>query len=259
MKPRHAGRWSGRNSKPLVGSPWVSGFTANRCTSRRGASFSPAALPNVFRRRFPTTSSTSAETCREVGCQAGRDWASASEGIRQTPQPQVRVFHQRHGNHRTRRIHSTRNHCSRISDTRRTVSALSDRKGFSSAVRDALLGPDFYRADKEARYYQRIAIDSAIRAIVGGQTRCLLTLATGTGKTMVAFQICWKLWSAKWSTTNDPTRKPRMLFLADRDKLVADPMSKDFAPFGDARHRIQGKAERGREMYFAALSSAVRR
>lgn len=123
--------------------------------------------------------------------------------------------------------------------------------GFTSAVRDALLVPDFYREDKQPRYYQRIAIDTAIRAIVGGQKRCLLTLATGTGKTTVAFQICWKLWSAKWNAAGDPTRKPRILFLADRDKLVSDPMSKDFAPFGHARHRISGKAERGREMYFA--------
>jgi len=121
----------------------------------------------------------------------------------------------------------------------------------SPAVRDALAEPDYYREDKQPRYYQRIAIDTALRAIVGGQKRCLLTLATGTGKTTVAFQICWKLWSAKWNAKNDPTRKPRLLFLADRDKLVADPMSKDFAPFGHARHRIQGKAETGREMYFA--------
>ncbi|MCI0702282.1 MAG: DEAD/DEAH box helicase family protein [Planctomycetia bacterium] len=123
--------------------------------------------------------------------------------------------------------------------------------GFASAVRDALLVPDFYRPDKLPRYYQRRAIDAALRAIVGGQKRCLLTMATGTGKTIVAFQICWKLWSAKWNAKNDPTRKPRILFLADRDKLVSDPMGKDFAPFGHARHRISGKAEKGREMYFA--------
>ncbi|MBM3982560.1 MAG: DEAD/DEAH box helicase [Planctomycetes bacterium] len=123
--------------------------------------------------------------------------------------------------------------------------------GFSSAVRDAQLVPDFYREDKQPRYYQRIAIDTTIRAIVGGKKRCLLTLATGTGKTTVAFQICWKLWCAKWNASGDPTRKPRILFLADRDKLVSDPMSKDFAPFGHARHRISGKAEKGREMYFA--------
>jgi type I restriction enzyme R subunit len=124
--------------------------------------------------------------------------------------------------------------------------------GFSASVRDALLVPDFYRADKVPRYYQRIAIDSALRSILAKQQkRCLLTLATGTGKTTVAFQICWKLWFAGWNATGDRTRKPRVLFLADRDKLVSDPMEKDFAPFGHARHRIQGTAARGREMYFA--------
>jgi type I restriction enzyme, R subunit len=121
----------------------------------------------------------------------------------------------------------------------------------SSAVRDALLVPDFYDEKKIPRYYQRIAIERAIRAIVSGQRRCLLTLATGTGKTTVAFQICWKLWSAKWNSVNDPTRKPRILFLADRNKLINDPKDKDFKPFGDARQKISGKAEKGREMYFA--------
>jgi type I restriction enzyme R subunit len=121
----------------------------------------------------------------------------------------------------------------------------------SSAVRDALLVPDFYDPKKIPWYYQRIAIERAVRAIVGGQKRCLLTLATGTGKTTVAFQICWKLWSAKWTADGDPVRKPRILFLADRNKLVDDPKDRDFKPFGDARHKIAGKAEKGREMYFA--------
>jgi type I restriction enzyme R subunit len=127
--------------------------------------------------------------------------------------------------------------------------------GLSSAVTDALLVPDFFVEKKQPRYYQRIAIDTAVRAIVGGRKRCLLTLATGTGKTAVAFQICWKLWSAKWNATGDATRKPRVLFLADRNKLIDDPMSKDFAPFGHARHKISGKAEKGREMYFALYQS----
>ncbi len=103
--------------------------------------------------------------------------------------------------------------------------------GFSSAVKDAMLVPDFFVEKKQPRYYQRIAIDTAVREIFGGRKRCLLTLATGTGKTAVAFQICWKLWSAKWNAKGDATRKPRILFLADRNKLVDDPMSKDFAPF----------------------------
>ncbi len=124
--------------------------------------------------------------------------------------------------------------------------------GFTSAVRDAALVPDYYQPDRVPRYYQRIAIDRAVRAIVGGQRRCLLTLATGTGKTTVAFQICWKLWSAKWNAANDPTRKPRILFLADRNKLVDDPKAKDFAPFGTNAHKIEdGKAVRGRDMYFS--------
>src|SRR5262249_8544001 len=121
----------------------------------------------------------------------------------------------------------------------------------SGAVSDAVLVPDYYQPAKVPRYYQRIAIERAVRAVVGGQRRCLPTLATGTGKTTVAFQIAWKLWSARWNAPADPTRKPRILFLADRNKLVDDPMGKDFAPFGHARHKIAGKAEKGREMDFA--------
>jgi type I restriction enzyme, R subunit len=127
--------------------------------------------------------------------------------------------------------------------------------GLASTITEALLVPDYFQPDKRPRYYQRIAIERAVRAIVGGQKRCLLTLATGTGKTTVAFQVCWKLWSAKWNAKGDATRKPRILFLADRNKLVDDPMGKDFAPFGLVRHRIRGKAEKGREMYFALYQS----
>jgi type I restriction enzyme, R subunit len=122
----------------------------------------------------------------------------------------------------------------------------------SSVVSDALLVPDYFDEKKRPRYYQRVAIERAVAAIVGGQKRCLLTLATGTGKTTVAFQICWKLWSAKWTAAGDRTRRPRILFLADRNKLVDDPMAKDSAPFGLARFKVEdGKAEKGREMYFA--------
>lgn len=57
-------------------------------------------------------------------------------------------------------------------------------------------------------------------------------------KTVVAFQICWKLWNAKWNRRGKPNERPRILFLADRDILVSDPLTKDFFPFGDACHRI---------------------
>jgi len=76
-------------------------------------------------------------------------------------------------------------------------------------------------------------------------------MATGTGKTAVAFQICWKLWNARWNR-NGEHRKPKILYLADRNILVDDPKDKMFAPFGDARHKIEsGEIVMGREIYFA--------
>ena len=114
-----------------------------------------------------------------------------------------------------------------------------------------LLTPSNLTNGKFPRYYQVIAINRTIEAILRGQKRLLLTMATGTGKTTVAFQICWKLWSAKWTRTGR-TGKPKILFLADRNILVDEPYAKDFAPFGDARHKIEsGKTIQSREMYFA--------
>ncbi len=131
-------------------------------------------------------------------------------------------------------------------------------QGLSTATADALLVPFHLQPDRAPRYYQRIAIQRAVEATVGGRRRCLLTLATGTGKTRVAFQVCWKLWSAGWNARGEPGRKPRILFLADRNVPVDDPMAKDFAPFGDARWKIQGEANKGREMYFAIYQAIAR-
>ena len=98
-----------------------------------------------------------------------------------------------------------------------------------------------------------------MRAFLQGQRRALLTLATGTGKTVVAFQICWKLWSSKWNTKGDPMRKPRILYLADRNFLVDDPKDKIFAPFGDARYKIEGaRSVFSREMYFATYQAIAK-
>jgi type I restriction enzyme R subunit len=122
-----------------------------------------------------------------------------------------------------------------------------------------LLTPANLTTGKEPRYYQQIAINRAVQAIMQGQRRVLLTMATGTGKTVVAFQICWKLWSSKWNAKGDPTRKPRILYLADRNFLVDDPKDKIFAPFGDARHKIEGgKAVFSRELYFATYQSIAK-
>jgi type I restriction enzyme R subunit len=115
---------------------------------------------------------------------------------------------------------------------------------------------------KPPRYYQQIAINRTVEAILAGKKRLLLTMATGTGKTIVAFQICWKLWSSRWNTTGE-YRKPRILFLADRNILIDDPKDKTFTPFGDARHKIEsGEIVKSREMYFAiyqALAEDERR
>jgi type I restriction enzyme R subunit len=131
-------------------------------------------------------------------------------------------------------------------------------QGLTQAVADALLVPFFHQPGKEPRYYQKIAIHGAVEAMLNGKKRSLLTMATGTGKTLVAFQVCWKLWSAGWNTKGAPNRKPRILFLADRNVLVDDPKDKTFAPFGDARWKIEGEAIKSREMYFAIYQAIAR-
>ncbi|ARO31298.1 type I site-specific deoxyribonuclease subunit HsdR [Rhizobium sp. NXC14] len=89
-----------------------------------------------------------------------------------------------------------------------------------------------------SRYYQDIAIDRVMEVVAAGGSRILITLATGTGKTYVAFQIAWKLYHARWSLNREPTRRPRILFLADRN-ILADQAYNAFSPFADdARVRI---------------------
>jgi type I restriction enzyme, R subunit len=96
----------------------------------------------------------------------------------------------------------------------------------------------------EPRYYQEQAVNNALSAIFRGQKQILLTLATGTGKTYIAFQIAWRLWNA-----TEP--KPKILFLTDRDALLKQAHDKDFAPFDNARKRIRGKKAESHDMYFA--------
>lgn len=114
-----------------------------------------------------------------------------------------------------------------------------------------LLTPCYHQPEKHLRYYQVIAINRVVEALLKGQRRVLLTMATGTGKTLVAFQICWKLWNAVWNRTGEH-RRPKILYLADRNILIDDPKDKTFVPFGDARWKItNGKISQGREIYFA--------
>jgi len=94
------------------------------------------------------------------------------------------------------------------------------------------------------RYYQDIAIERVLDAIIGGAVRILLTLATGTGKTFIAFQIAWKLFHSRWNLSREPTRRPRILFLTDRN-ILANQAFNAFFPFPeDALVRIEPAAIR---------------
>ncbi len=91
----------------------------------------------------------------------------------------------------------------------------------------------------QLRYYQEIAVRNTIEAIANGKERILLTLATGTGKTAIAFQIAWKLFQTRWNLKRDGSRRLRILFLADRN-ILADQAYNSFTAFPeDALVRIK--------------------
>jgi type I restriction enzyme, R subunit len=91
----------------------------------------------------------------------------------------------------------------------------------------------------QGRYYQDIAVERVTQAIAENRQRILLTLATGTGKTFIAFQIAWKLFHSRWNLSREPTRRPRILFLADRN-ILANQAYNAFSAFPeDALVRIE--------------------
>jgi len=112
------------------------------------------------------------------------------------------------------------------------------------------------------RYYQDIAVERVMEAIAGGRCRILLTLATGTGKTFIAFQIAWKLFHARWNLGGQPTRRPRVLFLADRN-ILADQAYNAFSAFPeDAMVRIapgdirkKGKVPKNGSLFFTIFQT----
>jgi type I restriction enzyme R subunit len=136
-------------------------------------------------------------------------------------------------------------------------SRLKTAEDIGGEVEERLLAPYYHLSGKSPRYYQEIAINRAVQAILQGKRRVLLTLATGTGKTVIAFQICWKLWNSRWNRTGE-YRRSKVLFLADRNVLVDDPKDKIFTPFEDARWKIQGEAIKSREMYFSTYQAIAR-
>lgn len=117
---------------------------------------------------------------------------------------------------------------------------------------DKIVSQEYYfnsNDKRKPRYYQCIAVNRVIEAIANGESRILLTMATGTGKTYTAFQIVYRLWKARV--------KKRILFLADRNVLVDDPMKKDFKFFNaDNNNRRMTKiknkqVDKAFEVYFA--------
>jgi type I restriction enzyme R subunit len=93
----------------------------------------------------------------------------------------------------------------------------------------------------QLRYYQEIAVKNTLEALANNQNRILLTLATGTGKTAIAFQIAWKLFQTRWNLNRDGNRRPRILFLADRN-ILANQAYNSFSSFPeDALVRISPK------------------
>lgn len=93
----------------------------------------------------------------------------------------------------------------------------------------------------QLRYYQEIAVKNTLEAVANGKDRILLTLATGTGKTAISFQIAWKLFQTRWNLKRDGSRRPRILFLADRN-ILADQAYNSFSAFPeDALVRISPK------------------
>ncbi|WP_220459112.1 EcoAI/FtnUII family type I restriction enzme subunit R [Gelidibacter maritimus] len=94
------------------------------------------------------------------------------------------------------------------------------------------------------RYYQEIAVNKTMESIADGQDRILLTLATGTGKTFIAFQIVHKLLQAKWNLDGND-RRPRILFLADRN-VLADQAINTFNPYENDVIKIDGEEVRKR-------------
>jgi len=112
------------------------------------------------------------------------------------------------------------------------------------------------------RYYQDIAVQRVLEALAAGQKRILLTLATGTGKTFIAFQIAWKLFQSRWNLTGEPTRRPRILFLADRN-ILANQAYNAFSAFPeDALVRIapdeirkKGKVPKNGSIFFTIFQT----
>ncbi|MCB0594474.1 MAG: DEAD/DEAH box helicase family protein [Lewinellaceae bacterium] len=119
-------------------------------------------------------------------------------------------------------------------------------KGIEDDAVEKVVTHEFYEYQdgKQPRYYQIVAINRTVEAVAKGQDRILLVMATGTGKTLTAFQVIWKLWKSGL--------KKRILFLADRNILLDQARTGDFRYFGDKMTIVrQHKVEKQFEVYLA--------
>lgn len=113
-----------------------------------------------------------------------------------------------------------------------------------------------------SRYFQDIAVERVMESIAASEKRILLTLATGTGKTIIAFQIAWKLFHSRWNLSGKASRRPRILFLADRN-ILADQAFNSFSSFPeDAMVRIspadirkKGKVPKNANIFFTIFQT----
>ena len=108
--------------------------------------------------------------------------------------------------------------------------------------RDEFRSVPFENKGQSVRYFAQLAVEKTLDSIASGDRRILLTLATGTGKTRIAFHIAWKLFQTRWTITNEKKRRPRILFLADRN-ILANQAYNEFSAFTeDERIRISPKS-----------------
>lgn len=118
-------------------------------------------------------------------------------------------------------------------------------KGISDPAVEKIVQQEYdYKPQKQLRYFQQIAVNRSVEAIAKGQNRILLTMATGTGKTLVAYHIIYRLWKAGI--------KKRILFLADRNALISQAKRNDFQYFGDKMTIISKKTiDKSYEIFLA--------
>lgn len=136
--------------------------------------------------------------------------------------------------------------------------------GKNNETKEKLLSAPFYLSERKPRYYQEIAIRKTLEAIADDKKRILLTLATGTGKTVIAFQLCYKLFEARFSLDGIWSRRPRILILADRNVLISqamntfNPMEKDLVRINwEEIKKRWGEVPKNANIFFSIYQALV--